>query len=161
MKKTLITLSLCCFSVFSSAKSSEPLVDYGNNAHETVKLIEASSYHNIGKSAANLVELAKQILPKFAEQHQTCEVYLNAVMLAADSMQQLSLEAIELDYHRDQKLPPLSSGDCYHAKDLLVHPATVVVMARTLKDTQANREHMKHEIDEVIEHLGLVKAAVK
>ena len=42
-----------------------------------------------------------------------------------------------------------------------MHPATVVVMAKTLKDTRANRKKMSHEIEEVIQHLSLVKLAVK
>lgn len=161
MKKIVLALSLCCISTLTFAKSDDMLLKYGKVAESTVKEIMTASFDDISKSSTELVDLAKGILLAFSEHHSACKVYLGAVMAAADSMQEITLEEIEADYHADGKLPALTSGDCYHAKDLLVHPATVVVMAKTLKDTKANRKHMAHEIEEVIVHLSLVKAAVK
>lgn len=161
MKKITIALSLCCISTFTFAKSDDTLLKYGQIAELATKEIKTVSFKKIAKSSTELVNLAKEILPAFIKSKPECKVYLDAVMSAADSMQKLSLDEIEADYHLDGKLPALTSGDCYHAKDLLVHPATVVVMAKTLKDTRANRKKMSHEIEEVIQHLSLVKLAVK
>jgi len=161
MNKFFLALSLCCVSSLSFANSDDMLSKYGNLAKLATQDVKLSSFSDIDKSSAKLVDLAKAILPAFSKSNPECKIYLDAVMLAADSMQQLSLKQIEADYHLDGKLPTLTSGDCYHAKDLLVHPATVVVMAKTLKDNKANREKMKHEIEEVIQHLGLVKQAVR
>jgi len=161
MKKIVLALSLCCISTLTFAKTDDMLSKYENIAASTVKNIMTSSFENINKSSSQLVDLAKEILPAFSKSNTACNVYLGAVMDAADTMQKITLAEIEADYHADGKLPPLTSGDCYHAKDLLVHPATVVVMAKTLNDTEANRKKMAHELEEVIVHLSLVKAAVK
>ena len=161
MNKFVLALSLCCISSISFANSSDMLAKYSNLAKLATQDVQLSSFSAIDKSSAKLVDLAKEILPAFSENNPACKIYLDIVMSAADSMQQLSLEQIEADYHLDGKLPTLTNGDCYHAKDLLVHPATVVVMAKTLKDTKANRKKMQHEIAEVIQHLGAVQQAVK
>lgn len=161
MKKIVLALSLCCISTLTFANNDEMLSKYGKVAESTVKTIQTASFEDISKSSTQLVNLAKEVLPAFTKRQPACNAYLGAVMAAADSMQKITLEEIEADYHADGKLPALTSGDCYHAKDLLVHPATVVVMAKTLKDTEANRKQMAHELEEVIVHLSLVKAAVK
>ncbi|NRA61984.1 MAG: hypothetical protein HRU25_14000 [Psychrobium sp.] len=161
MKKLSISMLLCCCSSVSFATNPTLLQQYDVTANVTSELITSAPLQEIDKSASQLVSLAKSILPKFTQKHPQCRVYLNAVLAAADSMQTLSLKDIELHYHQDQKLPALTSSDCYHAKDLLVHPATVVVMAKTMADNKANRLKMRHEIVEVIQHLSLVKDAVK
>jgi len=70
-----------------------------------------------------------------------------------------SLVDIERDYHADGKLPTVQSASCYHAKDLLVHPATMAVIAKTQQDSEATREQIEHELEEVLEHFNLVKQA--
>ena len=161
MKKIIVTLSLCCISSLSFGNSSDILSKYGDFAKLANQEVKLASFSAIDKSSAKLVNLAKEILPAFSRSNPACKEYLDAVMAAADTMQQSTLKEIEADYHADGKLPAFTDGNCYHAKDLLVHPATVVVMAKTLKDTKANREKMAHELAEVIEHLGLVQKAVK
>ena len=69
----------------------------------------------------------------------------------------ISVDEIERDYHADGKLPPVKDAACYHAKDLLVHPATVVVLATNQTHDQKTKEQMHHEIEEVLEHFGQVK----
>lgn len=161
MKKTVLALSLFITSWASHAQVIETLNSYGQLAQKASQEIKVESFEQINQSSAQLVELAKKILPAFSKNNPKCVDYLNTVMAAADSMQSLTLEQIEADYHLDGKLPTLTSGDCYHAKDLLVHPATVVVMSKTLADNKENRRQMAHELTEVIQHLGLVKNAVQ
>jgi hypothetical protein len=71
-------------------------------------------------------------------------------------MANLSLEAIESGYHADGLLPPLKDATCYHAKDLLVHPATVQAMARIGMTKDEQWKQAIHEIEEVLAHLSAV-----
>ncbi|MDP2561654.1 hypothetical protein [Psychrobium sp. 1_MG-2023] len=165
MKKLFLVAALFGCSTIGltaqvTAKEMTMWQEYKAAATHTSQLIKSGSYDEIGNSAANLVTIANDILPAFAHKKPQCKVYLDAVLAASESMQSLSLEAIEADYHADGKLPALTSGECYHAKDLLVHPATVVVMAKTLSDNKKERKHMSHEIDEVLMHLDQVAATV-
>ena len=82
---------------------------------------------------------------------------MSAAIKAADEMLTISVDEIERDYHADGKLPPVKDAACYHAKDLLVHPATVVVLAANQTHDQKTKEQMHHEIEEVLEHFGQVK----
>tara|TARA_B110001452_G_scaffold187312_1_gene157716 strand:+ start:895 stop:1380 length:486 start_codon:yes stop_codon:yes gene_type:complete len=161
MKNVFIALSLSCLTASAAASSSDLLDNYGKLAQLTTQQINTASYKEVGAASSKLVDIAKQFLPAFSLKNPVCKEYVDAVMKAADTMQKISLEEIEADYHHDGKLPKVADGSCYHAKDLLVHPATVVVMASKLKDTKANRESMAAELYEVIAHLGAVKQAVK
>ncbi|MGB0835037.1 MAG: hypothetical protein ACPGR2_11000 [Psychrobium sp.] len=161
MKKMLIALSLSCLSASAFANNSDLLDNYGKLAKLTTQQINTASYKDLGTASSQLVDIAKEFLPAFSKSNPVCKEYVDAIMKAADSMQKISLEEIEADYHHDGKLPKVTNGSCYHAKDLLVHPATVVVMANTLKDTKENRQSMAAELYEVIAHLGAVKQAVK
>jgi len=73
--------------------------------------------------------------------------------MKADEMQTISLPQIERDYHDGEALPK-SADHCYNAKELVVHPATVVILAKK-KISSKTREQMLAEIDEVIAHLDL------
>ncbi|MCV2884440.1 hypothetical protein OE749_07015 [Aestuariibacter sp. AA17] len=126
---------------------------YEKQSQLLVNDIENAPINVIASDAKILVRMAKEdILPAFSKANPVCEEYVQAIIDASDHMQTLSLDQIEKDYHADGKLPAMKDPVCYHAKDMLVHPATVVVMAKTEKDSTAMRESMKHEIDEVIEH---------
>lgn len=79
-------------------------------------------------------------------------------MAAKDEMLTLPLDKIEKYYHTDGKLPLLKEAICYHAKDLLVHPAAAVVISKTFADTAPTRDKIKQEILEVLERFNQVKA---
>ena len=88
-----------------------------------------------------------------------CDEYLTAVSKAADIIPTLPLNEIESGYHADGKLPKLTDANCYHAKDLLVHPATVQAMAAMGIKTDKQREQAKHEVEEVLTHFAQVETA--
>lgn len=161
MKNLLIVLSLSCLSASALAGNSDLLDNYGKLAKSTTQQIHTMPYKKLGVVSSKLVDIAKEFLPAFSQSNPVCKDYIDTLMKAADSMQELTLEQIEADYHHDGKLPKVTDGSCYHAKDLLVHPATVVVMANKLKDSKANRDSMAAELYEVIAHLGAVQQAVK
>ena len=100
------------------------------------------------------VSLAPAVLVRFP----ACKAYLDAVVAAAATMHTLPLEEIESGYHKDGKLPKNTQGECYHAKDLVVHPATVVALA---KGGLADRAAAQNEIAEVLTHLDQLRVSLK
>lgn len=113
------------------------------------------------QQGVELVGLAEKMLPEFVQANPQCKVYLNAALKAKGDMLSTDLKSMERDYHADGKLPQLTDGSCYHAKDLLVHAASVVVLANEKLAESEKREHIEHELDEVLEHFQLVKNALK
>ena len=67
---------------------------------------------------------------------------------------------LEKDYHHDGALPK-APGECYHTKDLFVHPATVYVLVRD-DPSLANKTKMSinAELTEVLAHTELVRQLV-
>jgi hypothetical protein len=106
------------------------------------------------RDAQALMELGATLVPGFVERHPHCEAYLAAALQVRSAWPALDLAAIERDYHHDGVLPKVeNSGVCYHMKDLVTHPATVLVL---LKDARPDFRKARREIDEVIEHAGFV-----
>lgn len=101
------------------------------------------------------ITLTKLMLKKEPE----CAPYLNALLKAAPTLGNLSAEDIETGYHQDGKLPKSPKEACYHAKDLVVHPATVLVMAKSAEPVKPLE--MKKEIAEVIAHLHHIRAVLQ
>ena len=121
------------------------------------KVENKGSFSEIKIQAESLTRLSTKLLPAFVAKQPICKAYIQAAIDASETMLNLSLEKIESDYHADGKLPPMKQAVCYHAKDLLVHPATVAVIAGTLPDNAKTREQLHHEIEEVLEHFNEVK----
>ena len=127
-----------------------------------ISLIETNGTDaDIEKSSAALVSASKPIINAFIDKFPQCKEYLTALSQAADIIPTLPLAEIESGYHADGKLPTLTDATCYHAKDLLVHPATVQAMAAIgIKDAD-QREKAKDEVAEVISHFAQVEQAYK
>jgi hypothetical protein len=106
------------------------------------------------RDAEALMELGATLVPAFVERHPHCDGYLAAALQVRSAWPSLDLDAIERDYHHDGVLPQVgNSGVCYHMKDLVTHPATVLVL---LKDARPDYAQARREIDEVLEHAGFV-----
>ena len=71
----------------------------------------------------------------------------------------MSLDDIERDYHSDGKLPPVTSPVCNYAKDLLVHPATMVIIVNNQNNAEEARHNIQREAKEVLNHFSFVKQA--
>ncbi len=162
--KNYLLLPAIAVTLFAGCASQTQQLDqwqqYKNKAQETKNLIKNSKYAEIEAQSTDLVNIAKSLLPQYVDKFPQCQTYLDAVVMAADDMLNLSVERIEADYHADGKLPKMTDVKCYHAKDLLVHPATLVVMAKTQQDNEAQRESMSHEIIEVLVHFDQVAASI-
>lgn len=146
----------------TSTKALHTFNQYKKDAINLVSLIEEkASDEDIIIQSANLVKQSQTIISAFKEKFPQCEKYLTAVSSAATIIPSLPLAEIETDYHADGKLPKLNDANCYHAKDLLVHPATVQAIAAIGITTPEQREDAKGEIVEVIEHFSQVEQAFK
>lgn len=111
------------------------------------------------RDAEALMELGATLVPAFVERHPHCDGYLAAALQVRNAWPTLDLDTIERDYHHDGILPQIeNSGVCYHMKDLVTHPATVLVL---LKDVQPDYSKARQEIDEVIEHAGFVERSLE
>lgn len=141
----------------SSAQSTDLWKKYETIATEIKTSHDSASFSDLKQKSQSLTQLSTELLPKFIAHNQECEAYLSVAMNSVDVMLNLSLEQIEADYHADGKLPPMNDVKCYHAKDLLVHPATAAVIAGTMDDTAESRSMISAEITEVLEHLEQVK----
>lgn len=119
----------------------------------------SASFESLNKDAQQLTRLSTELLPQFIKANQECKQYLSVAINSVDVMLNLSLDDIEADYHADGKLPAMNDVKCYHAKDLLVHPATVAVIANKLPENDESRAMIHDEIAEVLEHLKQVQQA--
>ena len=133
---------------------------YAEAAEALVAAIEGGkAADEIGTMATELMDMGLKELTALREKHPVCDPYFDALVAAAPTLPDLPLDVIESGYHADGKLPKMPDGVCYHGKDLVAHPATVVAMSKSgLTDTAA-RTAAKAEITEVLGPLGAVEAA--
>lgn len=110
----------------------------------------------IEQQASALTQTGLLLIPMIGKKYPQCIAYFEALTKASSQLTQLSLKEIEKDYHRDGKLPKSPDGSCYHGKDLVVHPATVVIMARGGLKTSEEQQSARHELEEVLAHLSSV-----
>ncbi|MEE2788428.1 MAG: hypothetical protein VX589_13880 [Myxococcota bacterium] len=109
----------------------------------------------------SLTVLGIQLVGTLKSQLPGCGGYFDALKKASSSLSDLSLEAIERDYHDGAALPKNSDPVCYHGKDLVVHPATVSVLAKAGLSTKDARQKAQGELTEVLTHLDQVKTSIK
>ena len=141
---------------------NQALNAYKVGAEELVSMIkEAKPDADIATKSADLVSSSRAIIKQFMVKHPNCTDYLTALDEAADIIPTLPLEEIETGYHHDGKLPQFDDPNCYHAKDLLVHAATVQAMANIGIEDKAMRTSAENEIIEVIAHFSQVESALK
>lgn len=155
----LITITLSLITSISHAENQKPLIEtYQTQAQVLLKQLDDKAANNIESQSQVLVKLSKTIIEQVNQNLPQCTEYFTALSNAADTMAELTLEEIEAGYHADGLLPELKDATCYHAKDLLVHPATVQAMARIGIKTNKEWTQAKHEIEEVLAHLSAVNS---
>ncbi|WP_199610805.1 hypothetical protein [Flocculibacter collagenilyticus] len=161
MTTTSLLASAMLFIGTASAhgESEKVWANYQDLAQELMTDVDTKPLNAINEKAKDLTKLSTRLLPHFVKRQSECEAYINAAIDASDNMMKLTQEEIERDYHADGKLPPMKKASCYHAKDLLVHPATVAVISATMQDSVSTRQQLKAELAEVLEHFEEVKRA--
>ncbi|MBV72133.1 MAG: hypothetical protein CMH52_12465 [Myxococcales bacterium] len=131
---------------------------YGTLAKSLLDSIQSGKdAKTVGAMAEKLVALGERIASAFSKKHSDCGAYLGALLAASKQLTSLSLDAIERDYHSDGKLPKSPDDKCYHAKDLIVHPATVVILSNQGLAKKEQRDKATGEIAEVLAHLSDVE----
>jgi hypothetical protein len=115
---------------------------------------------SVNKHAYKLIDISESILLMTRFRLPQCDAYLSQSMVLKDKLDTISHEQLEKDYHLDGALPQ-APGECYHTKDMFVHPATVAVLNRddpTL--SEETRKTMNAEITEVLAHTEIVRELV-
>ncbi len=142
-------------------KVAVTLASYEFEASKLVDLVnEKQSREPIDMQAQRLIALSEEVLDWARFRLVQCEDYLHKSLELKDLLGEISHDALEKDYHHDGKLPE-APPECYHMKDLFVHPATVIVLTRddpSLRDQ--TRESIKAEITEVLAHTEVVRQLV-
>ncbi len=155
---TLFSFLLSCSSHHShkSAASQKQLIkQYKRTANKVIEeATKNTPSDNIAKMGMNLIEMAKPIISNFQKDHPDCEPLLKETLKKSIHMTKLDLQSIEKNYHDGEALPK-SPEHCYEAKELIVHPATVVIIAKK-QYNQSGREKIVDEIEEVIAHIDLL-----
>ena len=165
IKSALCTVAAVSISLSALAcESGNALSDYIAKAKmlhsNTQQAPSAQLAAQLEHQSLELVESSKKILAQVIQSKPQCADYLNQTLAAADSMLTMDLDVIERDYHQDGALPKAPS-ECYHAKDLLVHPATAVVLARGEYFDKSALSSIEHEIQEVLAHAQVTEAVIK
>ncbi|MFP7721741.1 hypothetical protein [Lysobacter sp. A3-1-A15] len=140
----------------ASSTALAALDTYGEQARALSDAIAArADVATLTGQAEALMALAAEMVPAYVQRQPHCDAYLDAALQVRDNWKQLDHATIERDYHLDGALPKIqNSGVCYHMKDLVTHPATMLVL---LSQPGPDYAQSKREIDEVIAHLGVVR----
>ena len=157
IKTSLFATALLTIQAASAGQKSDNWQQYQSLMNDISSNLAQAPLSDIKSQAEKLARISTSLLPAFVAKQPVCADYINAALAASETMLTLSLEDIERDYHADGKLPPMKQAVCYHAKDLLVHPATVAVIASTSPDSPQTRNKLAHELEEVLEHFNEVK----
>jgi len=153
----LVFISSC--AMFSSDKKdlNKNIGLYKAKANELVLNIKGKkSFGQIRTMSNELFKLGGLVISGYQEKDKSCKLYLEKVLEAQSKMLTLKLEEIEGQYHEGTALPEIEKDLCITAKELVVHPATVVILSR-LEDNASNRESMEEELKEVINHVEELK----
>ena len=110
--------------------------------------------------SAELVTLSQALIKELVVKYPQCTAYLDALSEVATVIASLPLAEIDSGYHSDGKLPKFDDPVCYHAKDLLVHPATVQSSARLGLADQNAYQNAELDMIEVIAHFEQVARAL-
>lgn len=110
--------------------------------------------------ASKLLNLSEDVISSAQFRLPQCKEYLEKTLVLKDELQTISHDSIERDFHHDGALPK-APAECYHTKDLFVHPATVIVLTRDDPSlSKVTKESIAAEITEVLAHTELVRQLV-
>ena len=121
---------------------------------------DALELNQINRQASELLAISENIFDTARFRLPQCDEYLAKTLELKTNLHNMSHEKLEKDYHLDGALPK-APGECYHTKDLFVHPATVLVLTRddpSLSET--TKTSINAEIIEVLAHTEYVRQLV-
>ena len=144
------------------SKAAALLSNYEIEAKKLLAMLDASGLNSevIQNKAKELLNLSEIVIQSAQFRLPQCNDYLTKTLLLKRNLENISHDTLEKDYHHDGALPK-APGECYHTKDLFVHPATVYVLVRddpSLIDK--TKSSINAEITEVLAHIELVRQLV-
>ena len=144
------------------SKAAALLSNYEIEAKKLLAMLDTSGLNSevIQNKAKELLNLSEIVIQSAQFRLPQCNDYLTKTLLLKRNLENISHETLEKDYHHDGALPK-APGECYHTKDLFVHPATVYVLVRddpSLIDK--TKSSINAEITEVLAHIELVRQLV-
>ena len=144
------------------SKAAGLLADYEITAKKLIANLESndSKVMAVNEQAKKLLELSETVIDSTQFRLPQCNEYLAKSLLLKNQLQTISHDKLEKDYHHDAALPK-AAPECYHTKDLFVHPATVIVLTRDDPSlNESTKSSINAEISEVLGHLELVRQLV-
>ena len=128
---------------------------------EASRLVESLQKQDIDdkslkEMASSILSQGYGIMQAALKVQPECQSYFSALSTLDKRLSSIDLATLERDFHKDGALPKNKNPSCYHVKDLVVHPATVLVGLRS--DVAMKKVDMTREIVEVLGHLHEVKA---
>jgi hypothetical protein len=142
-------------------KSAVLLANYEIEAKKLVRLTNNGADNVlINTQARRLMDLSEVVIDSARFRLPQCDDYLAKSVALRESLRDISHERLEKDYHHDGVLPK-APPECYHAKDLFIHPATVLVLTRDDPALSGEtRNSITAEITEVLAHTEVVRQLV-
>ncbi|MGI9230070.1 MAG: hypothetical protein ACR2P9_09470 [Gammaproteobacteria bacterium] len=132
------------------------LAQYEIEAKRLTSTLDSIDRTYINQHAVNLMQFAESILDWARIRLPQCDAYLQKSLEVKTVLKQISREEMEKNYHHDGNLPK-APPECYHIKDLLIHPASVLLLTRDDPELQQpTRNAINAEIAEVLGHIGAV-----
>jgi hypothetical protein len=156
-----LVLSLLVSCSSSTEKSNSKLNKLVSEYEASAKMLlenndKKSSKKVMISNAKELISKASPILAEFKNKNPQCTELLDAIVNSSAKMGKLTLAQIEDQYHEGSALPK-AEDLCFEAKELIVHPATVIVISKRYKLKKEQRTQITDEIEEVLAHLDLFK----
>ena len=144
------------------SKAASLLTNYEIEAKKLLEMLKTKNINSktIQNKAKDLLSLSEVVIESAQFRLPQCNEYLTKTLAIKTSLEEISHETLEKDYHHDGALPE-APGECYHTKDLFIHPATVYVLVRDAPSLQdATKSSINAEITEVLAHTELVRRLV-
>ena len=144
------------------SKAASLLTNYEIEAKKLLEMLKTKNINSktIQNKAKDLLSLSEVVIESAQFRLPQCNEYLTKTLAIKTSLEEISHETLEKDYHHDGALPK-APGECYHTKDLFIHPATVYVLVRDDPSLQdATKSSINAEITEGLAHTELVRRLV-
>ncbi len=138
------------------------LAQYEIEAHKLIASLSKPDLtaNQLNQQAQQLLSLSESLIKSARFRLPQCANYLDETLKLKANLATISNEKLESDYHHDAALPT-APVECYHTKDLFVHPATVIVLGREDPSLmQKTKTAIEAEIAEVLGHTDIVRQVV-
>lgn len=142
-----------------SDKAQQAMMAYEQDGQAFVQALDnGADAASLSQQAQTLLDNAVLVTPEYIRLFPNCDAHLSAALEIRTKWKTLSPDEIESGYHAGEALPPEPTGsNCYHMKDVIVHPATALAL---LAQDDIDRKQVRNEIAEVIAHAVAVRTGV-